>query len=116
MNEVPLGIEWPDGKERFARLKEAVALIRKLWAEERVDFEGTYYRTDNATIYDKPEIPVPIYIARLRSGRDPARRAGRRRVHHHQRQGHRRSTPTRCCRPFARARRRPAARSTTWTC
>ena len=25
LNEVPLGLEWPDGKERFARLKEAVA-------------------------------------------------------------------------------------------
>src|ERR687894_830538 len=29
LNEVPLGLEWPDGKERFARLKEAVTLIRR---------------------------------------------------------------------------------------
>ena len=28
LNEVPLGLEWPDGKERFARLKEAVQLIQ----------------------------------------------------------------------------------------
>jgi len=63
MNEVPLGLEWPEGKERFARLKEAVQLIQALWADERVTFDGTYYRTERATIYDRPEHPVPIYIA-----------------------------------------------------
>src|SRR4051812_38261389 len=62
LNEVPLGIAWPDGKERFARLKEAVAMIRELWTGERVTYEGTYYRTENATIYDRPDTPVPIYI------------------------------------------------------
>ena len=63
MNEVPLGLNWPDGKERFARLKESVQLIRELWQGERVTFEGAYYRTDQATIYDRPEQQVPIYIA-----------------------------------------------------
>ena len=63
LNEVPLGTPWPDGKERFARLKEAVALIRQLWTGDRVTFEGTFYRTELATIYDKPEQPVPVYIA-----------------------------------------------------
>jgi coenzyme F420-dependent glucose-6-phosphate dehydrogenase len=63
LNEVALGIEWPDGKERFARFREAVSLIKALWSEERVTFEGQYYRTDNATIYDRPARPVPIYLA-----------------------------------------------------
>lgn len=63
MNEVPLGIEWPDGKERFARFREAVRLIKQLWSEERVSFEGEYYRTDRATIYDRPEKQVPLYLA-----------------------------------------------------
>ncbi|MEE6287325.1 glucose-6-phosphate dehydrogenase (coenzyme-F420) [Georgenia sp. MJ173] len=62
LNESALGLEWPAGKERLARLREAVALIRRLWTEERVDFEGTYYRTEKATIYDRPEQQVPIYI------------------------------------------------------
>jgi coenzyme F420-dependent glucose-6-phosphate dehydrogenase len=75
MNEVPLGIEWPDGKERFARFREAVRLIRELWTGERVTFEGEYYRTDKATIYDKPEQPVPIYLAG--SGPAATRFAGR---------------------------------------
>jgi coenzyme F420-dependent glucose-6-phosphate dehydrogenase len=75
LNEVPLGLEWPEPKERFARLREAVTLIRLLWTEDRVNFDGTYYQTHNATIYDKPEIPVPIYIAA--SGPAATRFAGR---------------------------------------
>ncbi|GAA2499311.1 glucose-6-phosphate dehydrogenase (coenzyme-F420) [Winogradskya humida] len=75
LNEVPLGLAWPDGKERFARLKEAVQLIKQLWAEDRVTFEGNFYRTEVATIYDKPEQPVPIYIGA--SGPAATRLAGR---------------------------------------
>jgi coenzyme F420-dependent glucose-6-phosphate dehydrogenase len=75
LNEVALGIPWPDGKERFARLKEAVTLIRRLWSEERVTFDGEYYRTDRVTIYDRPEHPVPIYIGA--SGPAATRLAGR---------------------------------------
>ena len=62
LNEVPLGSEWPAPKERLARLRESIKLIRTLWTEDRVDFEGEYYKTVSATIYDKPEQPVPIYI------------------------------------------------------
>jgi coenzyme F420-dependent glucose-6-phosphate dehydrogenase len=75
LNEVPLGSAWPDGKERFARLKESVQLIQKLWREDRVTFEGQFYRTENATIYDKPATPVPIYIGA--SGPAATRLAGR---------------------------------------
>ena len=64
LNEVPaLGMTWPQPKERTARLKEAVALIRQLWSEPRVSFQGQYYRTEKATIYDKPAVPPPIYVA-----------------------------------------------------
>jgi coenzyme F420-dependent glucose-6-phosphate dehydrogenase len=75
LNEVPLGIEWPDMKERFARLKESVQLIQQLWREDRVTFAGTYFRTENATVYDRPETPVPIYIGA--SGPAATRLAGR---------------------------------------
>lgn len=76
MNEVPAtGIEWPKFKERFGRLREAVELMRRLWTEDRVTFEGEYYRTKNATIYDRPDEPVPIYVAA--SGPTTSRFAGR---------------------------------------
>lgn len=64
LNEVPpTGMVWPELKERSARLREAIKLIRQLWTEDRVSFEGEFYKTVNATIYDKPKTPVPIYIA-----------------------------------------------------
>lgn len=75
LNEAPLGVAWPDTKERFARLKEAVSLIQTLWAGERVTFDGTFFRTRNATIYDRPATPIPIYIAA--AGPAAARLAGR---------------------------------------
>lgn len=75
MNEAPLDISWPDTKERFARLKEAVTIIQTLLRDERVTYDGTYYRTSNATIYDRPATPVPIYIAA--AGASAARLAGR---------------------------------------
>ena len=41
MNETPpTGTEWPGAKERRQRLREAIELMRRLWTEERVTFEG----------------------------------------------------------------------------
>jgi coenzyme F420-dependent glucose-6-phosphate dehydrogenase len=76
LNEIAVsGMEWPDFKERFARLREAIALMRKLWTETNVDFDGEYYKTVNASIYDRPDTPVPVYIAA--GGPVVARYAGR---------------------------------------
>jgi coenzyme F420-dependent glucose-6-phosphate dehydrogenase len=77
LNEVAVGSveDWPDFKERFARLREAVRLMRELWTEERVSFDGDYYRTTDATVYDRPEVPVPVYVAA--GGPLVARYAGR---------------------------------------
>src|SRR2546421_11225246 len=76
LNEVAVtAAQWPEPKERLARLREAVAMIKQLWSSELVTFEGKYYRTRNATIYDRPEQPVPIYIGA--GGPVAARFAGR---------------------------------------
>jgi coenzyme F420-dependent glucose-6-phosphate dehydrogenase len=76
MNETPATAEpFPGRKERRQRLAEAIELIRRLWTEERVDFEGRFYRTAKATIYDRPEQPVPIFVAA--SGPLAAKLAGR---------------------------------------
>ncbi|MCW4385567.1 glucose-6-phosphate dehydrogenase (coenzyme-F420) [Salinibacterium sp. SYSU T00001] len=77
LNEIATGFagEWPEFKERFARLREAVDLMRQLWLGDRVDFEGEYYRTAGASIYDVPDAGIPIYIAA--GGPLVARYAGR---------------------------------------
>ncbi len=76
LNETPATAgEWPGAKQRRMMLREAITLIKQLWSEERVSFAGEYYRTDRATIYDKPEQPIPIYVAA--SGPLAAKLAGR---------------------------------------
>ncbi|RMI29335.1 glucose-6-phosphate dehydrogenase (coenzyme-F420) [Nocardia stercoris] len=77
LNEIATGFrgEWPEFKERFARLREAVDLMRALWTGERTDFDGQYYHTVGASIYDVPKGGVPVYIAA--GGPVVARYAGR---------------------------------------
>jgi len=77
LNEIAVGSveEWPEFKERFARLREAVTLMRRLWTDDEVSFEGDYYTTHGARIFDRPDSPVPVYIAA--GGPMVARYAGR---------------------------------------
>jgi coenzyme F420-dependent glucose-6-phosphate dehydrogenase len=81
LNEIATGFrgpgeqDWPEFKERFARLRESVDLMRQLWTGDRVNFEGEYYSTHDASIYDRPELPIPVYIAA--GGPLVARYAGR---------------------------------------
>ena len=64
MNETPVTTgEWPVPRERLARLREAVTLIRRLWTEDYVTFEGKYYKTREAKIFDKPEEGIALFIA-----------------------------------------------------
>ncbi|MEV6770528.1 glucose-6-phosphate dehydrogenase (coenzyme-F420) [Nocardia sp. NPDC051030] len=77
LNEIATGFrgDWPEFKERFARLRESVDLMRALWTGERVDFDGEYYKTVGASIYDVPKDGIPVYIAA--GGPLVARYAGR---------------------------------------
>ena len=64
LNEIAVsGMKWPDFKDRLARLREAITLIRQLWTGETINFDGEFYHTVDATIYDRPQVPVPIYVA-----------------------------------------------------
>ena len=108
LNEVVVGVEWPEQSERFARLKESVDLIQTLFRGEFVSFEGQYYKTHNATIYDnrrrrsrstsRPPVRPP------RGSPDASRTASSA-----PRARARSCTRTRSCRPSRRAPRRPAA-------
>jgi coenzyme F420-dependent glucose-6-phosphate dehydrogenase len=81
LNEIATGFrgageqEWPEFKERFARLREAVRLMRAVWTGDRVNFDGDYYSTHDASIYDRPEGGIPVYIAA--GGPTVAKYAGR---------------------------------------
>jgi probable F420-dependent oxidoreductase len=51
-------------QQRAARLEESVSLLRKLWTEDNVTYEGQYYSVANATVSPKPAqaggIPIPV--------------------------------------------------------
>jgi F420-dependent oxidoreductase-like protein len=55
-----LGLEFPGVGERLRRLGEACQVFRKLWTEEKSDFEGRYYRLQGAFANPKPvQKPYP---------------------------------------------------------
>jgi probable F420-dependent oxidoreductase len=93
----PLGAEWQalgiDTKTRGRKTDECLEIIRRLWREESVDFDGAFYKLKGVTILPKPVQPdLPMWIggsteaairrtARIgtgwQSGGDPPAEAGR---------------------------------------
>jgi alkanesulfonate monooxygenase SsuD/methylene tetrahydromethanopterin reductase-like flavin-dependent oxidoreductase (luciferase family) len=54
------GIPW---KERASRFEECLEIMRKLWAEDHVSYEGRYFRFSDVTINPKPlQHPLPVWI------------------------------------------------------
>ena len=50
-------------KERGRRTDEAIHVIRLLWTEDEVSFQGEFYKLDRVTIFPKPwQTPPPIWI------------------------------------------------------
>ena len=74
LNEVPARTSWPPNKERFERLEEAIKLIKLLWTEDWVTFQGKYYQVKDSNLYTKPLQPIPIFVAGI--GPQSARLAG----------------------------------------
>ena len=49
------GFEFPPTGDRFSRLEEQVEIVRRSWTEEKVDFDGRFYRLDG-----NPAMPKPV--------------------------------------------------------
>lgn len=54
--------------ERFGRARETLALVERLWTEERVSFHGRYWRLDGVTLEPRPvQRPhPPVWFAAVR--------------------------------------------------
>jgi probable F420-dependent oxidoreductase len=60
---------------RGALLEEQVAVLRALWTEKSVTFDGTFHHLDHSGLAPRPEQPIPIWIGAFEA---PAlRRVGR---------------------------------------
>ena len=75
INEGPFGYGFPGYKERIARMKEALEIIHRLLAGEKVDFEGEYYVVKKAKLYSPPTAEVPVWMAA--GGEQSAKFAGK---------------------------------------
>lgn len=63
INETQLGYAFPGFAERMARMDEALQIIHRLLAGEKVDFAGRYYTTSAAKLYSPPPRRTPIFMA-----------------------------------------------------
>ncbi|HKM78121.1 MAG TPA: LLM class flavin-dependent oxidoreductase [Candidatus Bathyarchaeia archaeon] len=59
---VSYGYEFPNGRTRIDALSEAIQIIRKMWTENVVSFNGKYYKISGAYCNPKPNPIPPIMI------------------------------------------------------
>lgn len=67
LNESPLGLDYPEPAEQLARLEEALELIGRLFAGDRVT-SGGYFPTKEAFLHTRPERPPPVYVSAFHEG------------------------------------------------
>jgi probable F420-dependent oxidoreductase len=51
-----------DPRTRGARTNESLQILRRLWSEDHVTFQGRQFQLDDVTVYPKPFRPVPLVI------------------------------------------------------
>ncbi|MGD9762200.1 MAG: TIGR03560 family F420-dependent LLM class oxidoreductase [Candidatus Binatia bacterium] len=56
------GIDFPPIADRLRQLSEGIALMRRMWTEEPVAFDGRYFHTDDVYCAPKPVRMPPILI------------------------------------------------------
>ncbi len=63
LNERPLGFPFPGYAERQARMQEALEIIHRMFAGEKLSFRGEHYTTETARLYSPPAGDLPILMA-----------------------------------------------------
>jgi probable F420-dependent oxidoreductase len=48
------GLPWYRIDQRFHRMYEAIEVVKKLWTQDSVDYEGEFYRLKGARLFPKP--------------------------------------------------------------
>lgn len=63
LNEHIVGQGWPGVAERHERLSEAIDIIQGLLKGELSNYEGKYFRLDNARLFDRPDVKPRVVMA-----------------------------------------------------
>jgi probable F420-dependent oxidoreductase len=56
------GLDARTPSEKVEATEEALELIRAMWAEPEVTYEGFHFRTDRAKLEPKPDPPIPLWV------------------------------------------------------
>jgi alkanesulfonate monooxygenase SsuD/methylene tetrahydromethanopterin reductase-like flavin-dependent oxidoreductase (luciferase family) len=54
------GFDFQNARERVARLGEQLEIVHGLLHQDRVDFEGSYYRLEDAPGFHRPDLPILV--------------------------------------------------------
>jgi len=58
--------EWPSNTTRLEMLEEALSVMSKLWTSTvPTSFTGSYYTLTNASLFTRPEQPIPVYFSAI---------------------------------------------------
>ncbi len=59
------GLDAPTPREKVDGLEDAIRIIRGLWSEPSLTYEGRLHRTENAEVEPKPDHAIPIWLGTL---------------------------------------------------
>jgi coenzyme F420-dependent glucose-6-phosphate dehydrogenase len=63
LNESPAGMDWPDTGDQVRSMEEALEIIDRLLAGERVDHDGRFFRTKAAYLHTRGKRRPPMYVS-----------------------------------------------------
>ncbi len=75
LNEVPLGLDWPEPDEMLARFTSGLEAIDRLWDGETVTMDGGWFSLKDAKLYTRAESRPKMYVSAF--GPQAAEIAGR---------------------------------------
>src|SRR4051812_7151630 len=63
LNEVPLGLEWPEPGEMLERFDRGLEAITRLWDGETVTMDGGWFRLKDAKLYTLAQQRPKLYVS-----------------------------------------------------
>jgi coenzyme F420-dependent glucose-6-phosphate dehydrogenase len=63
LNEVPLGLDWPEPGEMLERFDRGLEAIVRLWDGETVTMDGGWFRLEEAKLYTRAESRPRLYVS-----------------------------------------------------
>lgn len=63
LNEVPLGLDWPEPAEQLERFEQGLEAITRLWAGETVTMDAGWFRLKDARLYTRAAKAPRLYVS-----------------------------------------------------